>query len=279
MRLHKESPEILRFGFRRAGKGYGGRVSRQCTISGGFAAAWGAAGDAAGAAVAAGACGLQEKGSCSGLSAGTPAGGDPPAGDDSRVDGGNDDDDAGAAGLALEEGSASPVDVRGRAFREEGFVGAPDVSRSDGGGGGLGVGQSGDSQRRALRSPMARTLGEPGVKCIFQEMEKATVRLASSPPAPIPGMVVTPSQRLRNERQGAAEEALSEVVRLVMGMFDSMCSPGENIDMTLLSVGLAGFRSLGGGAQAGIARCEGNSGCRTTLGVKCLMTYLLSCPF
>ncbi|CAM9856738.1 unnamed protein product, partial [Scytosiphon promiscuus] len=42
-RAHKEAPGILRFCFRRASKGYGSRVSRQCPVSSGVATAWAAA--------------------------------------------------------------------------------------------------------------------------------------------------------------------------------------------------------------------------------------------
>ncbi|CAN0426393.1 unnamed protein product, partial [Hapterophycus canaliculatus] len=41
-RAHREAPGILRFGFRRASKGYGSRVSRQCPVSSGVATAWAA---------------------------------------------------------------------------------------------------------------------------------------------------------------------------------------------------------------------------------------------
>ncbi|CAM9772561.1 unnamed protein product [Ectocarpus sp. 12 AP-2014] len=126
-RLYKEAPETLRFGFRRASKGYGARVSRQCPVSSGVAAAFAVL---------------------------------PPA--------------AGRAGVT----GASAAGTR--------------------------AGQK-------------------------QQHETA-----------------------------AAEAALSEAVRLVMALFDKMVHPEEEekgtLDLTLLSVGLAGFRGLGGGAQSGMAR-------------------------
>ncbi|CAM9091782.1 unnamed protein product [Ectocarpus sp. 6 AP-2014] len=126
-RLHKEAPETLRFGFRRASKGYGVRVSRQCLVSSGVAAAFAVL---------------------------------PPA--------------AAAAGVT----GASAAGTR--------------------------AGQK-------------------------QQPETA-----------------------------ATEAALSEAVRLVMALFDKMVHPEEEekgtLDLTLLSVGLAGFRGLGGGAQSGMAR-------------------------
>ncbi|CBJ25858.1 conserved unknown protein [Ectocarpus siliculosus] len=124
-RLHKEAPETLRFGFRRASKGYGVRVSRQCPVSSGVAAAFAVLPPAAAAAVVTG---------------------------------------ASAAGTRQK-----------------------------------------------------------------QQPETA-----------------------------ATEAALSEAVRLVMALFDKMVHPEEEekgtLDLTLLSVGLAGFRGLGGGAQSGMAR-------------------------
>ncbi|CAM9856669.1 unnamed protein product [Scytosiphon promiscuus] len=39
-----------------------------------------------------------------------------------------------------------------------------------------------------------------------------------------------------------------------MALFDKMVSPGDKLDFTLLSVGFAGFRGLGGGAQSGMSR-------------------------
>lgn len=68
-------------------------------------------------------------------------------------------------------------------------------------------------------------------------------------------------QRQQNEQQkgrekygGEPEKALYEVVRLAMAMFDKMVSPRETLDLTLISVGFAGFRGLEGGAQSGMAR-------------------------
>ncbi|CAN0430655.1 unnamed protein product, partial [Ectocarpus fasciculatus] len=135
--LHKEAPETLRFGFRRASKGYGVRVSRQCPVSSGVAAAFAVL---------------------------------PPAA-------------AGGAGV---------------------------------------TGASTDGTGMEEGDPTA-----------------------------------------------AAEAALSEAVRLVMALFDKMVYPEEEekgkLDLTLLSVGLAGFRGLGGGAQSGMARyLEASQPSRTT---------------
>lgn len=67
-------------------------------------------------------------------------------------------------------------------------------------------------------------------------------------------VVISPPPSQASSQQGHRYEALSEVVRLAMTMFDKICSPGERLDITLLTVGFAGFRKLGGGAQAGMAR-------------------------
>ncbi|CAM9529991.1 unnamed protein product, partial [Ectocarpus sp. 12 AP-2014] len=124
-RLHKEAPETLRFGFRRASKGYGARVSRQCPVSSGVAAAFAVL---------------------------------PPA--------------AGRAGVT--------------------------------------------------------------------------------------GASAAGTRKQQQHETAAAEAALSEAVRLVMALFDKMVHPEEEekgtLDLTLLTVGLAGFRGLGGGAQSGMAR-------------------------
>lgn len=163
VRLHKEAPDTLRFGFRRASKGYGVRVTRQCAISSGVAAAW--------AAVAAG---------------------------------------EGAAGVA---GSDTAEEVEG----------------------GSGV-EAKDAPSNAVAVTTAA--GGAGV----------------SPVPPLQGEQGQEQQRRRQQNGAAAEEGLSEVVRLVMSLFDKMVSPGEKLDLTLLSVGFAGFRSLGGTAQSGMVR-------------------------
>lgn len=95
------------------------------------------------------------------------------------------------------------------------------------------------------------------------------VGLGASPPTTAPSVRAEHEQELEQQQQrdqqqhqqhrreknnGEAEEALSEVVRLAMVMFDKMVSPTEALDLTLISVGLAGFRGLGGGAQSGMTR-------------------------
>ncbi|CAN0054730.1 unnamed protein product, partial [Ectocarpus sp. 8 AP-2014] len=130
-RLNKEAPETLRFGFRRASKGYGVRVSRQCPVSSGVAAAF------------------------------------------------------------------------------------------------------------AVLPPAAAAAGVTGASA-------AGTRAGDGPP------------QKQQPETAATEAALSEAVRLVMALFDKMVHPEEEekgtLDLTLLSVGLAGFRGLGGGAQSGMAR-------------------------
>lgn len=162
VRLHKEAPETLRFGFRRASKGYGVRVSRQCAISSGVAAAWAAVAADRAVAVAAAAA---------------------------------------ASGPETAEGT-------------EGMEVAA-TRRSD---------------------------------------ASATAMTEASPMTPLRKGQGQEQQQRRGQNGAAAEDALSEVVRLVISMFDKMVSPGEKLDLTLLSVGLAGFRSLGGAAQSGMAR-------------------------
>lgn len=166
VRLHKEAPETLRFGFRRASKGYGVRVSRQCAISSGVAAAW--------AAVVAGAAAAEES--------------------------------------ETAEGTGAARGVEATDVRSDAAAAAATAS------GGVGV------------SPMTPLREE-------QAQEQRQER-----------------QQRREQNGAAAEGALSEVVRLVMSMFDKMASPGEKLDLTLLSVGFTGFRSLGGTAQSGMAR-------------------------
>lgn len=158
VRLHKEAPETLRFGFRRASKGHGVRVSRQCLVSSGVAAAWAA-------------------------------------------------------------------------------VGADAATESDAAEGTAGGGTQAEATGPRPDAAAAATATAPGGGGV-------------SPMAPL-----EEQERQRRGRNGAAaEEALSEVVRLVVSMFDKMVSPGEELDLTLLSVGFAGFRGLGGTAQSGMAR-------------------------
>lgn len=171
-RLHKEAPETLRFGFRRASKGYGVRVSRQCVISSGVAAAW--------AAVA---------------------------------------------------GAAVPVAVETEATRGTGLRA---VASSAGLGG-----------SPATTAPSVRVEHE-------QEPEQQQQQQRQQNHHHHYHQQLLQQQQEKNN--GEAGEALSEMVRLAMVMFDNMVSPTEALDLTLLSVGLAGFRGLGGGAQSGMAR-------------------------
>lgn len=196
-RLHKEAPETLRFGFRRASKGYGVRVSRQCPVSSGVAAAF----------------------------AVLP----PPAAGGAGVTG------ASAAGTRVEEGG--PVE-------------SP-VMMMTGGAVAAGAAAAGTAAAEA-RSPMVMTGAAEGT---------ATAAAVVAVPTESPTTTGTPLLPLQQKQQhetAAAEAALSEAVRLVMALFDKMVHPEEEekgkLDLTLLSVGLAGFRGLGGGAQSGMAR-------------------------
>lgn len=81
------------------------------------------------------------------------------------------------------------------------------------------------------------------------------------PSSPKSSLVTTKSsvESLRTRQRetkedAAAEEALSEVVRLSMAMFDKMSPPGEKVNLTILTVGFASFRTLRGGTQSGMAR-------------------------
>eukprot|EP00903_Cladosiphon_okamuranus_P018116 g16671.t1 len=160
VRLHKEAPDTLRFGFRRASKGYGVRVTRQCAISSGVAAAWAAVAEHA----------------------------------------------------AVAESETSKGMDRGSGVEGKG---AP-------------------SNAAAVMTPAGGA--------------------AVSPVAPLRGGRGQVWQERPEQNGAAAEEGLSEVVRLSMSLFDRMVSPGEKLDLTLLSVGFAGFRNLDGTAQSGMAR-------------------------
>lgn len=207
MRLHKEAPETLRFGFRRASKGHGTRITRQCAVSSGVAAAWAAAGGDTAAAVAAGGDRLpntqKEAGSAVGETAVTPvdrarmtpANVSPTESDAARRSGSADDEPVGHGSWVPEEGRRHDA-----------------------------TGLAGTALSRCTSPPVSRN----------------AEALGSASPG-------KPDQQAR--------EALSEVVRMSMAMFDKMCERGEKLDLTLLSVGFAGFRSMGGGAQAGMARC------------------------
>lgn len=188
-RLHKEAPAILRFGFRRASKGYGVRVSRQCPVSSGVAAF----------AVL------------------------PPAAGGAGV--------TGASAAGNRAGDGGPVE-------------SPAMMTT-------GAAAAGTAAAEA-RSAMLMTGAAEGT---------VTAAAAVAVPMGSPTTTATPLLPLLQQKQqhetAAAEAALSEAVRLVMALFDKMVHPEEEkgtLDLTLLSVGLAGFRGLGGGAQSGMAR-------------------------
>lgn len=220
-RLHKEAPDTLRFGLRRASKGYGTRVSRQCAVSSWVVTAVGASANptpATGAA-AAETEGLPKITNEAGLGAGNRVV-PPVTGVDTFLGVPNGLASPAEGGRAAEGHGAAKEKLRGQeiegVFREA-RSGAPARKRSPGATG---------------RSPAAEDRGP-----------LSSGYSAASPTHPSPSPL------------GHRDEALSEVVRLAMTMFDKICSPEERLDLTLLTVGFAGFRSLGGGAQAGMVRC------------------------
>ena len=238
VRLHRETPEILRVSFRRASKGYGSRVSRQCAISGGFAAAWGSAGDTAAGLTAATRAGGSRTRSKEYVSLSTFPG--------PRASGSGGCNGATAEGLK-EEGSSS-------------FTGAGPAGENV-----RAVGLRGENQELVGgNSPLARDVLDGALEDTSANvtprigiLPSCSSSVSSQPLLRLPE--ASNSQAARGipsaQRRGpAAEEALSEVVRLAMTMFDKMCSPGEKLDVMLLSVGLGRFRSLGGVSQSGIAK-------------------------
>ncbi|CAB1104012.1 unnamed protein product [Ectocarpus sp. CCAP 1310/34] len=205
-RLHKEAPETLRFGFRRASKGYGVRVSRQCPVSSGVAVAFAVL---------------------------------PPAAGGARVTG------ASAAGTRAGDGGhvESPMMMTTRAAAV-GTVAAEARSAM------VMTGAAEGTATAAAAAAAAEPMGSPTT--------------AASPLLPL-------LQQKHQHETAAAEAALSEAVRLVMALFDKMVHPEEEekgtLDLTLLSVGLAGFRGLRGGAQSGMARyLEASEPSRLTAG-------------
>lgn len=227
VRLHQEAPEILRVSLRRASKGYGSRVSRQCPISGGFAAAWGAARDV-----------VESR-----------AGG-------SRLSSSESRSLTAVSGSLLS--SACESDSATELLTHQTINPLPTmVEKESPRAGPTGYGQGPIDIRRGI---VHRGVGATGVTKCLPESKKNTARLSATPTTPrvldvgggAPLEVLSAKQR--EHRRAASEEALHEVVRLAMGMVDKMCSPRERLDLTLLSVGLTGFRGLGGVTQAGIAR-------------------------
>lgn len=228
VRLHQEAPEILRVSIRRASKGYGRRVSRQCPISGGFAAAWGAAGDVAE----------------------SRAGGSPPRSSESRsltaVSGS-------VLSSACQSDSATDVLTHQAINPLPAMVGKESPRAAP-----TGYGQGPVDIRPGI---VHGGVGAASItKCLRENENKTTACLPATPTTPrarntgsgAPSEILSAKQR--EYRRAAAEEALHEVVRLAMGMVDKICSPRERLDLTLLSVGLTGFRGLGGVTQAGISR-------------------------
>lgn len=221
-RLHKEAPYALRFGLRRASKGHGTRVSRQCAVSSWVVTAVGASANptpATGAATAAETEGLPKRANEAKLGArnrGVP----PVTGVDTFLGNPNDSASPAESGRAVEGHGASKEELGGQeaegGFREA-RSGAPARKRSPGAMG---------------RSPVAEDRGP---------LSWGYSVASRTHPSPSP--------------LGHGDEALSEVIRLAMTMFDKICPPGERLDLTLLTVGFARFRSLGGGAQAGMVRC------------------------
>lgn len=199
VRLHSEAPATVRLGVRRASKGYGPRVTRQCAISSGVAAAWGAAGDDMVAAAAAEAGGLPATWKVAGA----------------------------AAARAMPSGS-----VQTQENWTEAVSGSANCNR-------------GAAENRDAHCDTGRARSSDPAMAGSQASRGGM----NSP--------CTPQQRAR--QRDMAEEALTEVVRLSMGMFDKICPPEERLDITLLSVGFAGFRDMGGGAQTGITRYDGIS--------------------
>lgn len=228
VRLHQEAPEILRVSFRRACKGYGSRVSRQCPISGGFAAAWGAVGDAAESRAGGSRLRSSESRSLTSVS-------------------------GSVLSSACDSDSTTEVFIDRAINPPPVMVGMKESPRAA---------PTGYSRGPVdIRSRVVhRGVGPASVTKCLPENEKNPARPPATPTTPRvlkAGGGATweiPSAKQREHRRAAAEEALFEVVRLAMGMFDKMCSPRERLDLTLLSVGLTGFRGLGGVAQAGIAK-------------------------
>lgn len=226
-RLHKEAPDALRFGLRRASKGHGTRVSRQCAVSSWVVTAVGGTATSTPATAAAvRAVGAETEGlpkRPNEVDSGAGSGGAPPVTGADTV-------------LGVPNGSASSAGggraAEGHEAAKEG-LGVQDIE------GGFREARPGAPTRK--RSPEA-TGRNPAAE---DGSPFSSGYSAASPTHPPPSPL------------GHGDEALSEVVRLAMTMFDKICSPGEKLDLTLLTVGFAGFRSLGGGAQSGMARCVG----------------------
>lgn len=203
VRNHKEAPETLRLGVRRASKGYGHRVTRQCAISSGYAAAWGGVGEDVAAAAAANAGGLP----------------------------------ASWKAIGATEAIATETSV-GMGIRQgiPRLTTGPEAENVSTDGGQASV----DCECMSIGCRMQIQSQSSG------HGEGSTEKIRAVP---------MPSQIAMSAQQGdRANEALSEVVRLAMVMFDKIIPAAEHMDITLLSVGLAGFRNLRGSAQTGITR-------------------------
>lgn len=226
-RLHKEAPDALRFGLRRASKGHGTRVSRQCAVSSWVVTAVGGTATSTPATAAVRAVGAETEGlpkRPNEVESGAGSGGAPPVtGVDTVLGVPNGSASSAGGGRAAEGHEAAKEGLGGQDIEgvfQEARPGAPTRKRSP---------------EATGRSPAAED-GSP-LSSGFS---------AASPTHPPPSPL-----------GHGDDEALSEVVRLAMTMFDKICSPGERLDLTLLTVGFAGFRGLGGGAQSGMARCVG----------------------
>lgn len=222
VRSHKESPETLRLGVRRASKGYGHRVTRQCAISSGFAAAWGLVGEDVAAAAAAEAGGLPASWKAMGAAEAVATG--------ARIYEEIRRDDL------VQTSDPELLDVPNNS--EHRLVdGAQDLS-----------GGHTQSQSQKSISDTSASHGGTVEESSLRNCDRLTGEKRKSV------TLSAASEASRSQHGDRALDALSEVVRLAMIMFDKIVPPGENMDITLLSVGLASFSPLRGSAQTGIAR-------------------------
>lgn len=270
---HKEAPETLRVGVRRASKGYGHRVTRQCAISSRIAVAWGAVEQDVAAAAAAEAGGLPaswkragaaEAVASRGMRISTPtavlvdSSNDPPIGNSSgnqysheaeHSEGQRNNGEAEGSEpknsrsvlqehqMDAEQGSlASDVQTQSRKITDD-------------------VSEAGERQREEGRSDDHHD-GVPKSWTSSTLSSRAHVGSDGLPSPSTTSGSLSGTPQSREQQENSAIEALLEVVRLAMHMFDKICPPGEQLNITLLSVGFANFRNLGGSSQTGIARCD-----------------------
>lgn len=217
VRRYKEAPLSLRLGVRRASKGYGHRITRQCVVSSGVAAAWGMVREDVAVAAAAAAGGMPELWKSEGAAAARGS----PVGDHRAPQWQPDADKASAAG----------AEARDQAKHFEGSDTA--------------VGDYPRPRSSPVAGSTSSVAGSVGPTYPLAAVVRWSPEISEKP------AVQTQQQR---DHGDAAGEALLEVIRLAMSMFDKIFSPEERLDITLLSVGFTGFRALGGSAQAGIAR-------------------------